>query len=394
MRVLLLTDVLPSPARGGLDLHIRELSASLRSRGLDVVVHAMLGDVPSARSGVDSLAARLAEPMADGPLVKEFRKVLAEHEPEVVHFHSLQGLSHRLPEEARRFGARVLWTLHDLFAICPRTHLHDGAGQACEGPQLGSACGSCYGGVKGILAAPVFGLRYAGYFGALGQCHQLLAPSQYVRDILVSEGADEARIQVLPPAVPRPDRFAELPEAVSDCRFVFAGDLRHAKGADLAVDAIALLQGESVSLSICGGAPAPPAPREREFEERLQERARGLSISFHGRYQPEGLLALLDGAAALLVPSRVRESFGRTANLALMAGVPVIAADHGALPEMVTHEVNGMLFEPGNARSLAAAMRAVLNDGIEMQARMDSWPGAPSLEEHTGTLLQLYGGHA
>jgi len=394
MRVLLLTDALPSPARGGLDLHVRELSDALRSRGLDVVLHPIFGDGSAAPSGVESLAARIAEPMGDGPVVEEFRRVLAEHEPDVVHFHSLQGLSHRLPEEARRFGARVLWTLHDLFAICPRTHLHDGDGQPCEGPQLGAACGPCYGGLKGILAAPVFGLRYAGYFSALGQCDQLLAPSQYVRDILVAEGADAARIHVLPPAVPRPLRFAELPEGVSDCRFVFAGDLRHAKGADLAVEALALLRDEPVSLSVYGGAPVPPAPRELEFEERLQESARGLPISFHGRYSPDRLLRLLDGAAALLVPSRVRESFGRTANLALMAGVPVIAADHGALPELVVNGVNGMLFEPGNARSLSAALLAVLNDGIEMQARMDSWPGAPSLEEHTGSLLQLYGGHA
>lgn len=351
----------------------------------------MHGDGENTPSGVESLAARLSEPLGDGPLVEEFSRILAQHEPDVVHFQSLQGLTHRLPEQARRFGARVLWTLHDFFSICPRTHLHDGNGDPCEGPQLGAACGPCYGGFKGLLAVPVMGLRYAGYFAALGQCQQLLAPSEFVRDILVAEGIEETRIQVLAPAVPRPRRFAELPQDDSDCRFVFAGDMRQAKGADLAVEAMALLSDQPISLSVHGGAPAPPAPRELNFEEQLRASAEGCSVSFHGRYQPDALLSLLDGAAALLVPSRVRESFGRTANLALMAGVPVIAARHGALPELIADGVNGVLFEPGNVRSLADAMLSVFEDGIEMQARVDRWPASPSLDDHVRTLVDLYG---
>jgi glycosyltransferase involved in cell wall biosynthesis len=114
-------------------------------------------------------------------------------------------------------------------------------------------------------------------------------------------------------------------------------------------------------------------------------------VSFYGRYEPERLLSILDGAAALLVPSRVRESFGRTANLALQAGIPVIAARHGALPEFVHDGTNGSLFEAGNSASLAESMRTILESGLDMQAEMDSWPAVPSLEEHTSKLIGLYG---
>jgi glycosyltransferase involved in cell wall biosynthesis len=381
-------------ARGGLDLHMRELSGSLEARGLEVFVHAMHGDGEGAPSGVEALAGRIADPLGDGPDVDDFRGALDLYRPDVVHFQSLQGLSHRLPEEAKRFGARVLWTLHDFFSICPRTHLHDGEGAPCAGPMLGAACGPCYGGLKGLLAAPVLGLRYAGFSAALGQCDHLLAPSRYVRDTLVAEGVAEDRIQVLAPAVPRPRRFAALPTADNHCPFVFAGDLRRAKGADLAVEAMAMLRDQPVSLRVHGGPPAPPAPREQQFEEQLQATARGSTVTFFGRYQPDELLPILDGAAALLVPSRVRESFGRTANLALMAGVPVIAAGHGAVPELVAEGVNGALFEPGNARSLAEAMRRVLEDGIDMQAQVEDWPANPSLDDHVADLVRLYGAQA
>jgi glycosyltransferase involved in cell wall biosynthesis len=45
---------------------------------------------------------------------------------------------------------------------------------------------------------------------------------------------------------------------------------------------------------------------------------------------------------------------------ALAAGRPVIAARAGALPELVQHGENGLLFEPGDAADLAAQLRRLL----------------------------------
>jgi glycosyltransferase involved in cell wall biosynthesis len=93
----------------------------------------------------------------------------------------------------------------------------------------------------------------------------------------------------------------------------------------------------------------------------------------------------------LLVPSRVRETFGRTAALALMAGVPVIASDAGALPEFVRHGVNGRCFAAGDAPSLAEAMEAVIEQGQSFRAETEVWPDVPDLDAHLCGLLPLYG---
>ena len=37
----------------------------------------------------------------------------------------------------------------------------------------------------------------------------------------------------------------------------------------------------------------------------------------------------------------------------MACGIPVVAAAHGAFPEMITHTGRGRLFEPGNAEDLA-----------------------------------------
>tara|TARA_Y100001968_G_scaffold311885_1_gene334441 strand:- start:300 stop:1481 length:1182 start_codon:yes stop_codon:yes gene_type:complete len=390
VRILLFTDALPELARGGLDLHVQELATALAAEDLEVVTYTARGQQSGHGGPAAQLARRLSQGSEDSTL-GAFDAVLAEKQPDLVHIHSLQGLSHRLPERAVRFGIPVVWTLHDLYSICPRSHLHDGHGKPCSSPQLGAACGPCFGGLKGLLAAPVFGLRYAGYFGALHRCDRLIAPSQYIADVLLGEGVNSARIEVLPPGLPAPIRLAEPGGMDGACRFVFAGDLREAKGADLAVAAVTSLQEPSIHLELHGGAPAPPAPREVAYEDRLRQAATGSSVNFHGRYEPEKLLSILDGAAALIVPSRVRESFGRTANLALQAGVPVIAANHGALPEFIYEGVNGCLFEPGEVDSLADAMQRILERGLELQAEIESWPETPQLEHHTEALIQLYG---
>jgi len=393
MRVLLVTDALPPIPRGGLDLHVRELGAELERRGHRVLTWAAAGDAPDAigEPAAGPPGSRLMRTIRSQEAAEEFEERLRVDDPDVVHFHNLQGLSPQLPEPARSFGAQVVWTHHDLFAFCPRVHLrrHDGA--ACDGPRNGMACGTCVsGGVKGLLAAPVFAVRHATFKDACRLTHAHIAPSSWVRDFLVSEGVSEDRVHVVPTAVPSPGRIARLPGRTGPARFVYAGDLREAKGADLAVAAMRYLDPDRARLEVHGGSPAPPASPETGFEDGLAAAAEGLPVSFHGRYEPPDLASILDGAAALIVPSRVRETFGRTADLAWQLGVPVVAADHGALAERVEDGLNGTLFLPGDAPSLAAAMERVVRDGILMQADLDRWPRALDIVGAVEALLPHY----
>ncbi len=328
------------------------------------------------------------------PVVREFQGVLGELQSEVVHIHSLHGLPTELVDVAADFGAQVVMTLHDFFALCTRTHLHLPDGGPCKGPNGGFACGRCHAKRLAVVAGLAFAMRHQVWQRTLARCDHLVAPSAYVRDRFVATGVDEDRLVVNGPGVAPPARRALPGGDAQTIRFVYAGDLREEKGADLAITAMEQFDEGAVVLDIFGGPPAPPAPRQVAFEAQLKKLAEGLEVRFHGRYEPEDLDEALDGAAALLLPSRVRESFGRTANRALQAGVPVVAADHGAPPEFVSEGVNGALFEPGDSDDLVQAMTRVIARGLDMQAATDAWPPVPSLDDHADFLLGLYRGEA
>ena len=61
---------------------------------------------------------------------------------------------------------------------------------------------------------------------------------------------------------------------------------------------------------------------------------------------------------------RRREAFGRVVIEALHAGVPVVAYDDGALPELVRDNVEGRLVPAGNVGALASALAILAADAV------------------------------
>jgi len=84
-------------------------------------------------------------------------------------------------------------------------------------------------------------------------------------------------------------------------------------------------------------------------------------ITFTGWIPDEELIALLNSADVLVVPS-IYEPFGIVALEGMAAGVPVVASDVGGLAEIVEHEDNGVLAYSRNPDSIAWSVDRVLSD--------------------------------
>jgi glycosyltransferase involved in cell wall biosynthesis len=75
------------------------------------------------------------------------------------------------------------------------------------------------------------------------------------------------------------------------------------------------------------------------------------NVTFHGWLDRAATADLLSRVDALVMPSRW-EAFGLAAIEAMRAGIPVIASNRGALPEIVDHGVTGYIFDLDDRQSL------------------------------------------
>ncbi len=64
----------------------------------------------------------------------------------------------------------------------------------------------------------------------------------------------------------------------------------------------------------------------------------------------------------LVVPSLWPENSPLVIHEAFMAGVPVVGARQGGIPGLVTHDVNGLLYDAFSPSALAAALRTLIDD--------------------------------
>jgi phosphatidylinositol alpha 1,6-mannosyltransferase len=121
------------------------------------------------------------------------------------------------------------------------------------------------------------------------------------------------------------------------------------------IDAMAKIK-SNAHLALVGTGPIAAELRAQVEHLHLQER-----ISFLGFVQDEDLLLLRRTADLFVIPSEAELQSLATME-AMACGLPVIAANAWALPELVHPEENGFLFQPGNSNELAKYIDVLVND--------------------------------
>jgi glycosyltransferase involved in cell wall biosynthesis len=92
-------------------------------------------------------------------------------------------------------------------------------------------------------------------------------------------------------------------------------------------------------------------------------------IEYRG-YVPDAERQRLYAEASMLVLPSLEEGFGMTLVEAMQAGVPVIASNRGALPEVVGDA--GILVDPTSTAGIAAAIERLLDSPDERRQRIEA----------------------
>ena len=187
----------------------------------------------------------------------------------------------------------------------------------------------------------------------------VITSSEHTRRLLQERlGVDTARIYCCPPGAPTWTRLGREPNVPDDGYILFLGTLEPRKNIGFLLDVFTRLIERTPSpptLKLAGGATADATA----WLERLSRPPLAPHVQYLGYAPHEERERLYAGARALVLPS-LDEGFGLPALEAMSAGVPVIAANRGSLPEVIA--TGGTLLDPTDVEGWASAIERVTSD--------------------------------
>ncbi|MDD2338087.1 MAG: glycosyltransferase, partial [Geobacteraceae bacterium] len=372
LSVLFVVHGFPPACVGGVEVYTRNLAIEAASRGIDVTV---LYPVKSKRhlysffsETVDGLRltsfhvppGRIWTNIVSDEIDRAFGGFLRDLDFDIVHFHHIfHHLSLSMVEVAIKSDVPVAVTLHDFWFICHCAQLFvEDNMSVCSGPETSSKCADCIslaGSVPGIERADleqVIAFRHEYARRLLAYVDLLFAPSRFVADTFDKHGFGGGRIVVAPLGIGKIAVRRSKPGR--NPIFGYIGTIQPLKNVKMLLRAFSATHGEA-TLRIYGGG-------NNYWIKDLRDSITDPRITYHGSYVFEKLPEIFADIDILIVPSLI-ESFCLTVREALSAGIPVVAARTGGIPEIVTDGVNGFLFDPSDEGCLTRILQRFISDG-------------------------------
>jgi len=351
MRVMVVTDQY-EPMVGGVPTVTRELARGLAERGHTVAVVAP-GPGRRGGTGSDGRVSVITRGSVRWPWYEGMRlgwlpaaaagKLVAAFAPDVAHIHSPVTLGVMARIGARRQRVPVVYTNHYLPANV-----------------RGSARSR---------SAHLDALFYRYVVGFSNRCSHVTAPSATALGLLrdhglrvpsgvVSNGVD-LRAYAPGPGDDRLRRRFGLP--VGRPLVLSVGRLSREKRLGVLLDAAARMDNDA-QLAIAGA--GPDEARLRACADRLGITGKVRFLGFVPGADLPGLYRLAD---AFAIASEAELQSLATME-AMATGLPVVAANAGALGELVRHGENGFLVAPGDAAGMAARLDQLCADPVLRQS--------------------------
>jgi glycosyltransferase involved in cell wall biosynthesis len=329
---------------GGIFRHIMDLANGQADRGhhVGIIADSLTGGeraeaalkeiAPRLKLGVHRLAIR-REPFPTDVLVwAHFMRLIKRLKPDVLHGHGAKaGAFIRL--KARSKETIRVYTPH---------------GGSLHYP-LNTVKGAMYSRLERALMNSTDLFLFESAFARNTYQRTIAVPSGLVRCVFNGVTANE-----FDPIVPADD--------ATDV--VYVGEFRHIKGADLLIDAVARLRadGKPVTLTLAGD-----GEELGHLKAQIQRLGLGEAVRFIGHVKARYGFSK---GKLLVVPSR-GDSMPYVVIEAAAAGVPMMAANVGGIPEIFAEHTDA-LFAPNIVGAMADAIETALEDPAAALARAKS----------------------
>ena len=288
-----------------------------------------------------------------------FARVLAASRPDVVHLHSVQGLSATIALACRDAGIPYVITLHDAWWLCERQFMMKADGRYCFNTFINpEICASC-------VPDSAFNRERSDYLREiLNGADVILTPSAFHRDLHLKNGFPPEKVVVNKNGILKPAKALRRP-IDGRLRFGFVGGVGPVKGSNLILQALNELEHTNYSLIVVDNTENLGFSSMREEDWRVPGELRIVPA-----YTRDTMDAFFNAIDVLLFPTQCKESFGLTVREALARNVWVIASDAGGAAEDIIPGVSGDVL-PLTPDSDHAPLREALRDLLDAPAKLD-----------------------
>jgi glycosyltransferase involved in cell wall biosynthesis len=346
----------------------------------------------------------------------EFRALLADLRPGIVHFHHYMGFGIEAFQFVREIlpHALIVVTLHEYLLICNHfgQMITKPARNLCQ-ESSPLACAKCF---PEIGAADFF-LRRLYLDNFLRHVDLFLSPSHFLARRYIEWGIPAERMSVIENVVacvtpstapaemhaadsPKPklvrranDELARSLPPIADrqIRLGFFGQISALKGIKVFLDAARILEEEgnrSIVFDIFGDHRNQPPDFQAEFLEVLKQAGR--NTHFHGPYDQRQVDALMQSVDLVCVPSIWWENSPVVIQEALRNRRPIICSNIGGMAEKVRNGLDGVHFVAGNAHSLAQTVGRLAENPERIVALQESIRPLQSPADTINGHIRLY----
>jgi len=285
----------------------------------------------------------------DREAAKKMGQLIEAEHPDLAHVHLIWGqITGSILPVLKRHNIPIIFSIHDYRIVCPAYTFRNGKGQICE---------RCHGSyfyhcithkcTKGSYLLSTM-MATEQYFR-----NRFFNPPQYIDGLIyVSKFAKQMHEKYMPALKEKKnivlynlaDKIADTPKRKDEKYFLFFGRLSYEKGVKTLLSAFKELP--ECHLKIAGTGPLENELRNFTYTNNIS------NVEFLGYKSGKDLTDLVENAYFIIVPSEWYENNPMTIIEGYAAGVPVIGANIGGIPEIIDDDSTGYLFTSADVADL------------------------------------------
>ena len=289
---------------------------------------------------------------------KKMEEALDEFKPDIVHLNNFQRqLSASIIDPIKKRNIPIVFTAHDVQAICPAITMMDNCKEICEkcmrGKYLNCIKKKCN---KGSTLKSIVGAM-EGYYYRLKNIYTkkidfIITPSEFYREKMIEDGIPESKIKAI-------HNFVELKDydldVIDDGYALYFGRLSKEKGILNLINAFTKLK--EGKLYIAG-----EGPEKETIEKIIKENNLENRIKLLGFLNADQMKDTIRKCKFVIVPSIWYENCPYSVMETLAIGKPVIGANIGGISELVKNEQSGLTYKYDDIDDLANKMETLFNN--------------------------------